>query len=714
VTASDGPWQRVRGRRGPGPRGIALLVVLALLAGVIVGLLAGRRQDAELRSNQASHYLTERSRSGGFALSPLRVVELLVARRPASILDVRGRKEFAVVHLRGARNLPLSELLAGRQLTLGNGLVVVVDRDGAAAIEGMVFLRLAGKPAFAMAGGMDGLRRLLARPAAIPRRSPAAGHERQVRALLIGRDRRRSPADAPAVGAPEAGETRAPASAGMLPGVVAGLVVFLVLAVGWRWYEQRRRPVRDAFSLLDRDDETSWHVAAERLSRGSGSQRYPEAFFGLAYARARLGQLKEASTIIQALPPSSRREPALLHLDLWLKIEQQQHEAAATLWERTANERLQDHEESRRLAAHAFLALAREALAARDLDQALHRFEQVRGLGVLVERIPDTVGDYRILFGIEKLLEGDVTAAREAFWKAEEAGEQDGGGSPLPRLGVLLCDWRQADGTPDADFDRRLDAVIEAVRAAARPDAAEQERLLRDLLLWRAVATIAGWKRDLSPGQGLPGEEQQRFQAAVAEVRDADPAMPDPDLLEGLVGYFLAEPGDRAARDRALHQLDLACDRGVILQDVQELLEGPVVADGGVEQYLSSVLGGYLRDTRVPSAARWQVRRHLSRFDRVQRLLEEDMRGADREFAASVDDLEARGQLLQERVSTLLLPELAKVDPERAEEVRGWLRRLQRNVALLSRAADAFTELEQRLVVLTGEFLLQDERGARA
>jgi rhodanese-related sulfurtransferase len=725
VTAPNAPRRRVRGRGGLAPAGVAVLLVLVLLVGMTVGLLAGRREAADRRSDQATRdarrYLAERKGAGGFALSPLGVVERLVARRPTSILDVRSRKEFAFVHLRGARNLPLPELLAGRRPSLGNRPVVVVDRDGAGAVEGMVFLRLAGKPAFAMTGGMDRLRRLVTKPAEIPRRSLAARRSLEVRALLTGRDRQAPvgvpdagvPAGAPDAGVRDTGGAAGPpTSPSLLPGVLSGLVVFLVLAGGWRWYEQRRRPVRDAFSLLARDDQTSWHAAAERLSRASGPQMDPEASFGLAYARAQLGQLKEASTIVEAMAPSSRREPAVLHLDLWLRVEQHQYDGAATLWERTASERLKEFEESRRLAALAFLALAREALAARNVDQALHRFDQIRGLGVLVERIPDTASDYRILSGIQKLLEGEVMASREAFWKAEMA-EKDDVGSLLPRLGVLLCDWRTADGTPDADFDRRLDAVVKAVRATPAPIASDQQRLLRDLLLWQAVARVAGWKRDLLPGRRPSEEELERFKVTVGEVRDTDMAMPDPDLLEGLLGYFLAEPGDRQARDRAVRQLERACDHGVTLQQVQQLLEGPVDTAEGVDGYLSGVLGGYLRDARVPSAARWQVRQHLSRFERVQPLLEEDLQGADLEFAPSLADLEARGALLQERVSTLVLPELAMVDPEQAEEIRRRMRRLQRTVALLRRATDAFTQLEQRLVVLTGEFLLRDERAGR-
>jgi rhodanese-related sulfurtransferase len=242
-------------RPGFAPAAVLGLLVLVLLTGATAGLVAGRRQAAE---REAQDYLAERTRAGAFTLSPLAVTERLVTHRPTSILDVRSHREFAGVRLRGARNMPLPELLAGRPEDLGARPIVVVDRDGTAAVEGMVFLRLAGKPAFAMTGGMDQLQRLLARPSSIPRRSAAAAREGQLRALLT--ERARGPMAAGGGSSPAQvpdgeGTAEPPASPGLLPGILAGLVAFSLLVIGWRWFERRHHPVQDALSLLARDDE---------------------------------------------------------------------------------------------------------------------------------------------------------------------------------------------------------------------------------------------------------------------------------------------------------------------------------------------------------------------------------------------------------------------------------------------------------------------------
>jgi tetratricopeptide (TPR) repeat protein len=552
------------------------------------------------------------------------------------------------------------------------------------------------------------------------RRDSAANRTREAWALRTGRTRRPAPMPAPAEGgsgpaqAHVGGLAAEPsAAAGLLPGILAGLVTFILMAAGWRWFERRHRPVRDALSLLARDDEQAWHTVVDRLSKGDQPPKEPAAQFALAYARARLGRLTEASAVLAATPTASQ-DPAALHLDLWLKLEQQQFEEATTLWERAASEKLMDHEESCRLASLAYLALARQSLADGDIAQALHRFDQVRDLRVLNERVPDTAARYWTLHGMDKLLDQDPRAAREAFRRADAAtADADPEGTLLARLGVLLCDWRATEGASTDDLDRRLGAMVEAVRADQGLFPADRQRLLRDLALWQTVARVAAWKRRTVPGRGLAPQELEDLRAAVAEVRSHDPTMPDPDLIEGLILYFLADPGDGPARERALRQIRRAADGGVTLQEVLDLLEEPAGAADGVDEYLS-LLGGYLQDSRVPPTTRWRVRRHLGRFGRVQRLLETDLRGGDQELAPSVADLKARGELLQERVGSLLLPELSTVDPDQARQVHEQLRRLERSLVLLSRAIDRVTQLEEQLVVLTGELLLADEPAGRS
>jgi hypothetical protein len=488
------------------------------------------------------------------------------------------------------------------------------------------------------------------------------------------------------------------------------LVVLAGVAGGWLWRE-RRRPLHEAFALLERDEKEAWHGGAAMLARllpRLRPEQAAEASFGLAYARARLGELRDAAAILDDLSSAGTRDRAVLHLDLWVKVKQRRYEDAARSWQDVAEEQLRDLEESRYLAGIAIFALAREALARRDVDEALRRFTHLRELGVLTDRIPDSVTDHRIMVGVEHVRSGELGPAKVSFAKAEEAARDDRETALLARLGLLLCDWRKR-AAPDADFHRRLAEVVEEVRDRADAVRPGQERLVRDLLLWQAVAVVAGWL-NLVPSGGLPAEERDRLAARLHAVREADPEMPDPDLIGGVIGLFLRAPGDERAVANALEALGRASDHGVVLPAVLHLLEAATAggATDGVREHLV-IVRDYLADERVPLTLRWRLRDHLVRFERVRRLLEEDVRGADREYAVSLADLVARGQLLHERITTLVIPTLAARAPDHVEQVTGMADELDRAIRSLREQADAFTALEQRLILLAGQFLLQED-----
>jgi rhodanese-related sulfurtransferase len=172
-------------------------------------------------------YRQARARAGDFLLSPQQVVERLLSRRPPVVIDVRTAKRFAASHLRGARPVPLPTLLQRSRIDrVPRRTVVVVDEGGSDAIEAMVVLRLAGRDAFAMTGGMRALRRLLAKPPTAVEGSPAAG--RRARALLVG-----SAADAQlrAAGGDPGWVGRT--TVRLLAVLLVGLAVLLYVRPGW-------------------------------------------------------------------------------------------------------------------------------------------------------------------------------------------------------------------------------------------------------------------------------------------------------------------------------------------------------------------------------------------------------------------------------------------------------------------------------------------------
>jgi hypothetical protein len=493
------------------------------------------------------------------------------------------------------------------------------------------------------------------------------------------------------------------------------LALLLAGAAGWWWWQRRLRPLRRALDLIGQPDPASWRRAAaqlEELSDHLPPGKTAEARFGLAYARVRLGRFDAAAAALKELAASGARGRAVLYLDLWLRVRQGRLQDAADLWEEAGDE-LGDLLHSRQLASVAFIGLARRALVGRDMDEARLNFSRVRKLGVLRSRIPEAEAEYGIAMGVEKLLEGSAQEALDSFRKVAKTAEQDRLDPLLPELGILLCDWR-ASPTLEAGFDERLGAVIEKVRAAnsaepARDTPDRDPHLLRDLLLWRAVACVAGWRR-LPRGAGrLPEEERRRLDERLKEVRDADAAIADPDLLSGLVDYTL---GGWQARARAVEALERACDQGVTLPEVVLLLEqrraARLSAADDVDEYLG-LLRAYLTEPRVPLERRRQLRRHLDRFSRFQPFLSQDFHKIDQEYSPSIADLEARGQLLGWRVRTHIVPRLDGAAADQAAEVDRLLGELDRAVQALHDRADSFEQAEQLLVQLASEFLFPEE-----
>jgi rhodanese-related sulfurtransferase len=259
------------------------------------------RDDASLSAIQAALEGSE-----FFSLSPLEVVERLLRRRAITVLDVRSRGRFKAVHLRGARSFPLQELFRAIRTGRVPGRVpIVVDDTGDQAIEAMVALRLTGREAFAMAGGMTSLRRLLAGSLQVPERSPVSGHAVQARALLVGSS---------------AGSALEPADRWSIPapvGLAAAVLLAAVLYVRARLARRRRRPLVEAFGIIERNQLSYFGHAAGTLQGALGSGRLrrreaAEARFGLAYVRARSGRLRSASEDLDQLIASGHRDPYAL------------------------------------------------------------------------------------------------------------------------------------------------------------------------------------------------------------------------------------------------------------------------------------------------------------------------------------------------------------------------------------------------------------------
>lgn len=650
------------------------VVLLGLLVTLLLDATGAVAQPARERpvGERAAAYRTARARAGGFLLSPLAVTERLLTRRPTVVVDVRRRSRFETFHLRGARPVPLATVLEGRDVrpVRAGTTLVVVDDDGTSAIEAMVVLRLAGVRAFAMSGGMDRLRRLLANPDAVPQRSPVARRLPEARALLVGS----------AAGAGGDGSAGGARWLGLL--LVAVVLVALLAAalVVWRAARARRQRLALAIRQIDRDEPQSLRDAVftlqDALEGGLRPRERTEARFALAYAMARLGAYPQASEALEGADP---KDGKVLALDLWLKVRQGLDDKAVERYEDAASV---PDDSARRAMLVAYLRRGRRLAAVNDVDEALESFERAGRLRRPGDPWRDDAPDPRIAVGVMALLEGRLSEARYRF---EQAGESQGhehqGRLGLEaRIGELLCDWRMRNdpdqrGRYRRSFDDDLGVLVEEARAAGadRP-------LLCGLLLWHAASRIRGW-RDLPVLDGLPRAERDLLRQRLDKVREIDPELGDAYLLGGVVALLFGEDGSE--RDEAFEALRQARELGVSVPEVLGLVED--AADGA-----------------PPPSGRFSP------------LPEDDpSRPADRPAPLTVAELESRGRLAGRRAAEVRTHLTGDGLAGLGREVDELLEQLRRALHWLRDGAAEVIRIEQQLAVRTGELQLLDEQGER-
>jgi tetratricopeptide (TPR) repeat protein len=464
-----------------------------------------------------------------------------------------------------------------------------------------------------------------------------------------------------------------------------------------------------ACQIIEADAHGSFPAAIELLrsaleTRLTRRER-AEARFALAYARARTDDLERASDDLDELIASGHRHPTALYLDLWVKVKRRDDAAAAVRYEESSNE-LATRYHTRVMASLAFTRLGRGAAARREVDDAMHRFEQVKELGVLADWLPDQLHHYPIAVGVELLLEERVRDAEHRFGRALEAAADDPGRALAARIGLLLCRWREVrQGRSSLSvFEGDLQAVVEDCRNLGQdPDQ------LRDLCLWQAVACIIGWLRRPSYS-GLPPEELARLRQRLRAVQDLDPGLSDTYLLDGLIGYRF---GGDPERRRGLEALERSCQLGVsvpeVLLAVAEERGRAASPDRAVDDYVALV-AAYLSERRAPLELRRRLLTQMASLGPFEPLLAEDLETVEDELPPSVEDLRTRARLMRRRIETMV----AVGDPvAETAEVARLLQELDTAVSRLRQAESTLQQTEQQLLLRTGQLLLPDHTRGR-
>jgi len=154
---------------------IALGAILAIMPSRLAGASLETRIDEVGAAMPAA----------GFAVPAAGLAEWLTTGKPLALVDVREHWEYDEFHLEGAAHVALDALLstAGIKAVPADRPIVLVGRGDAAAGQAAAILRLAGREAYALEGGIGAWWRDVLTPASadpsIPRAErPSAAAQR--------------------------------------------------------------------------------------------------------------------------------------------------------------------------------------------------------------------------------------------------------------------------------------------------------------------------------------------------------------------------------------------------------------------------------------------------------------------------------------------------------------------------------------------------------
>jgi hypothetical protein len=569
--------------------------------------------------------------------------------------------------------------------------------------------------------------------------------------------------------------------------IMSGLMTLVVGAVVYHFRmrvpRRRRKPLIDALAIIEEDRPDQFGEAerllVEALTAGMDQKSVADARFALAYVRARLNRLSEAEGVLADLKETGGSDESAIYLEMWIKCRQKDYERVEEIYAEHGD-RLRAMLQTNLMIGIAWLVRGRKHWVNREVQGAMHYFDNLLRLGVLTDQIPAQFDDHQVVLGIQALFQNNVLEATQMFEGALNSAKANSGSTIKPRLGLLLCKWRQAEyGSVDKELGKlakeisagleqqdqwgeticthadcharhrarrasagqqascsacsrsfkveivagneslatvaadETEAAATATSGAPRANALpvafdETELLLRNVLLWRAMALLALW-RFLPEKSGLPAGQLEklceRTQAALA--RDARFA--DPYLIEGLVRYYFARNEQERAAGMKLIEESRECTAGVSLPQVLNLCEREkrriALIANSVQHYLGMVKQ-YLTNEAVPERLRVGLQNRLGRFARFAAVNELDLPVGSVDLSPSTDAMQARSQVTIGRVMALL-GQL----PAQDEALVASVDEYNRETAALHQHAQKFQEVEMELLGVTGEVLLGEEAG---
>ncbi|GAA3471085.1 hypothetical protein [Nonomuraea roseola] len=489
--------------------------------------------------------------------------------------------------------------------------------------------------------------------------------------------------------------------------LVIALVGYIALVQPNRW----RVPLHEALALLPSDDPDDLaradRLLGQAVAGGIRRRALGDARFAQAYVRARLGRYDPAmygaaAASVADLVAADGYDRHTAYLDLWLQARLDQHDKVLDLFQQH-RALLEERRPARLIAAIAALNKAVAHWRRREVEGALHYFDQLRELGELTDQIPAHVEDLQLVNGVQALFDGRAEDARRSFEgslarAAHESRAQDSWAEAT--LGLIACDWESG---PLDELDRRLGQVLDELGPAKAGDE-EAVALRAHAALLHVVSLLRRWRE-----QGAP--DPRELDARVERTLAADAGLGDAHLIRGLIGYYFATGKDE--RDRAVAELErgVATAKGVTLREVLDLVDKErELADekGTVARYVGLV-EEYLADPSVPA-------RHRAELEAIRRLMEPfldpaavaaDLRPHENLTAEEQRD---RSRLLGVRVNRILYGKVRDLagDP-RLSEIKDLSGRRQQALTGFNESERELREIETPLLKATGLLLLPED-----
>jgi hypothetical protein len=175
----------------------------------------------------------------------------------------------------------------------------------------------------------------------------------------------------------------------------------------------------------------------------------------------------------------------------------------------------------------------------------------------------------------------------------------------------------------------------------------------------------------------------------------------------GLIDYFFAYDTERENAVESIEKSGVKVPEAeIIVKREKKLLE----YERDSLQRFFALAKKYLADRAIPTKLRKEMKVRLERFSRFKSIADEISIGEeDDEVAATLKDIQARGEILHKRMRNIMKTKLKEAGTEVKERYNELMAEMDETTQALADTTKHLESTEQEIMVNSGEFLLSEE-----